>query len=52
MGFCKALLERVNSLQLEHYNKGNHIPFPFKTNEEKDKLYSIIWEYAQKLTHQ
>ena len=49
VGFCKALLERVNSLQVEHYNKGDHIPFRFKTEKDRERLYSIVWEYADKL---
>ena len=49
VGFAKALLERVNALQLVHYNRGSHIPFKFSTREEKERLYSIVWEYADKL---
>nr|YP_009316014.1 hypothetical protein [Cocos nucifera]AOX13008.1 hypothetical protein [Cocos nucifera] len=49
VGFCRALLERVNSLQVEHYNKGDHIPFQFKTEKDRERLYSIVWEYADKL---
>ena len=49
VGFAKALLERVNALQLVHYNRGDHIPFKFSTREEKERLYSIVWEYADKL---
>lgn len=48
VGFCKALLERVDSLQLQHYNKGEHIPFLFKTAQDRARLYSIMWEYAPK----
>lgn len=48
VGFAKALLERVNALQLKHYNRGSHIPFRFSTKTEKETLYSIIWEYAPK----
>ena len=49
VGFAKALLQRVNALQLVHYNRGDHIPFKFSTREEKERLYSIVWEYADKL---
>ena len=49
LGFSKALLERINALQLVHYNRGSHIPFKFSTREEKERLYSIVWEYADKL---
>lgn len=49
VGFAKALLERINALQLVHYNRGSHIPFKFSTREEKERLYSIVWEYADKL---
>lgn len=49
VGFSKSLLDRVSRLQLIHYNRGNHIPFPFGTKTEKERLYSIIWEYAKKL---
>ena len=48
VGFLKALLDRVNSLQMEHYNRGNHIPFAFQTKSEKERLYSIVWEYAER----
>lgn len=27
VGYCKALLERVKDLQVEHYNGGNHLFF-------------------------
>ncbi len=49
VGFSKALLQRVNALKLEHYNKGNHIPFQFSTKEGKERLYSIVWEYAERV---
>ena len=45
VGFCKSLLERVNALQIEHFNKGVHIPFSFSSPKEKERLYSIVWEY-------
>ena len=45
MGFCKALLSRVENLQIEHFNGGEHKPFLFKTEKEKARLYSIMWEY-------
>ena len=48
VGFAKALLERVRALQLVHYNRGEHIPFKFATRAEKERLYSIVWEYADK----
>ena len=46
VGFAKSLLERIDRLQLEHYNRGNHIPFQFKTKAQKERLYSIMWEYV------
>lgn len=39
VGFAKALLERVSSLQLEHYNKGQHIKFEFNRKKDQEKLY-------------
>ena len=45
IGFCQALLSRVESLQSEHWNRGNHKPFLFGTAIEKDRLYSIMWQY-------
>lgn len=45
-----VLLKRVDTLQLEHYNKGTiYIPFPFKNRDEKDRLYSVVSEYAETL---
>lgn len=44
--FARALLSRVEALQLEHYNKGDHVFFKFSTRGEKERLYSVIWEYA------
>lgn len=44
VGFCKALLERVESLQEEHWNNGFHRPLPFEKDKEKDRLYSVMWE--------
>ena len=38
VGFCKALLGRVESLQREHYNNGEHIPFSFTSSREKNRL--------------
>ncbi|YP_173414.1 hypothetical protein NitaMp070 (mitochondrion) [Nicotiana tabacum] len=49
VGFAKALLQRINELQLFHYNRGDHIPFKFSSREEKERLFSIVWEYADKL---
>jgi hypothetical protein len=49
VGFCKALLGRVQALQLEHYNKGEHIPFAFKSAKDRDQLYSMMWEYVPKV---
>ena len=46
VGFCKALLGRVESLQLEHYNNGEHLPFSFTSKGERDRLYSLMWEYV------
>lgn len=46
VGFSKALLERVDTLKLEHYNKGQHLRFEFHTIEQKERLYSIMWEYG------
>lgn len=46
VGFCKALLERVDELQRVHLNDGHHRKFPFETQSDKERLYSIIWEYA------
>lgn len=46
VGFCEALLERVDELQRFHYNNGNHIPYAFKKKKEREQLYSIILEYA------
>ena len=46
VGFCKDLLERVESLQLEHFNNGEHLPFSFTSEGEKNRLYSIMWEYV------
>lgn len=43
VGFLKALLQRVNDLQLEHYNGGEHLPFYFSSAREKNRLYSIMW---------
>lgn len=48
VGFCKALLERVDSLKIEHYNQGNHIPIPFRSESDRERLYSIMWEYVPK----
>jgi hypothetical protein len=47
VGFCKALLGRVESLQREHYNNGEHIPFSFTSSRDKNLLYSLMWEYAR-----
>ncbi len=44
VGFAKALLERINELQLFHYNRGDHIPFKFSSKKEKERLLSIVWE--------
>ncbi|CAK7327952.1 unnamed protein product [Dovyalis caffra] len=46
VGFCNALLERVRSFQSEHYNNGNPTPFPFDSEEDQAKLFSIMWEYS------
>jgi hypothetical protein len=48
VAFAKELLKRINTLQLSHWNKGNHIPFRFGTRSERERLYSILWEYADK----
>ena len=44
VGFMRSLLARVKDLQMEHYNRGNHIKFPFKTQSDKNRLYSIMWD--------
>ncbi|MCD7462084.1 hypothetical protein HAX54_047734 [Datura stramonium] len=49
VGFAKALLQRINELKLFHYNRGDHIPFKFSSKKEKGRLFSIVWEYADKL---
>lgn len=46
VGFCKALLKRVEELQTSHYNGGDHLKFAFQTKADKERLYSIMWEYA------
>nr|UNA62802.1 NADH dehydrogenase subunit 6 [Oenothera villaricae] len=45
VGFCKALLAKVDSLQREHWNGGNHRRFVFGTPIERARLYSIMWDY-------
>ena len=40
-----SVLSRVENLQIEHFNGGEHKPFLFKTEKEKARLYSIMWEY-------
>lgn len=45
VGFCKTLLGRVNSLQEEHWNHGNHRRFRFSSQRDQDRLYSLMWEY-------
>ncbi|KAK9982671.1 hypothetical protein SO802_035404 [Lithocarpus litseifolius] len=50
VGFCKALLGRVESLQLEHYNNGEHLPFSFTSKGERDRLYSLMREPNQATT--
>lgn len=37
VAFVKALLNRVNDLQIEHYNGGNHIPFKLKIQNQCPK---------------
>lgn len=44
VGFLKRLLAKVRDLQMEHYNRGNHIKLTFKTQSDKDRLYSIMWD--------
>ena len=44
VGFCKNLLGRVDELQVAHYNRGNHIFFKFDTKEQKERLYSVMWD--------
>lgn len=46
VGFLKALLERVDVLQREHLNNGFPSRFPFESKSDKDRLYSILREYA------
>jgi len=47
VGFSKALLARIASLQAEHWNGGGHhtTPFGFTTKKERERLYSVLWEY-------
>lgn len=45
VGFHRELLLRVQALQLQYWNNGNPIPFQFKTLEQQDLIYSIMWEY-------
>ena len=40
----RKLAERVDELQREHLNRGNHKPFPFRTKREQERLYSVLWE--------
>lgn len=48
VAFCnRLLLERVDSLQREHWNNGAHIRFRFQNEREQDRLYSIMWEENQ-----
>lgn len=43
VGFHRELLSKIDSLQTEHWNNGNPIPFNFSTKAEKDRIYSIMW---------
>jgi hypothetical protein len=47
VGFYRELLSRVDTLSRHYYNGGNHIPFPFQTQKEKDAIYSIMRQYRR-----
>ena len=40
-------LKGLQALSRHYYNGGNHIPFPFQTQKEKDAIYSIMWQYRR-----
>lgn len=42
----RLLSNKRDSLKLEHTNNDTKIPFSFKSLKEKDRLYSIMWEYV------
>lgn len=45
--FCRALLERIDDLCHDCSRGGRVTPFPFRTKAQKDKLYSVIWEFSE-----
>lgn len=48
VGFAKVLLDRIRDLQSEHCNKGDPLVFDL-SRQNKEKLYSCLWEYAREL---
>lgn len=45
--FLKFLLERIEELQKEHFNWGQHRKFAFTTKAQKERLYSVLWEFSR-----
>ena len=44
--FLEFFLKRINELQAEHFNGGQHKRFAFSTKAQKERLYSALWEFS------
>ena len=46
--FLEFLLKRIEELQKEHFHGGQHKRFAFSTKAQKERLYSVLWEFSER----